>query len=259
MSVRIGLRGRNGAAPADGGVRTATAGMAAGHCAGSQRTTASGVVPDAKDHPPFTEGALPVRQRVESRVRAEVSGRDHVFQLRDGRLEGRIAPQELPGPVAARQRRHGRLRRRAAQGNIVSRPREDMQRPRSMAPSRKQRSQVVAMRAPARSIRFLTPRAAKRRRAWRRRPCADRQSEDATSRTGCAQSRSGEAQIRAVSAGRTNHGDGPRDARAASCARRRWFGLRRARSASPPCRPTRSTAPSRPTGWCGRDWLRCPC
>jgi hypothetical protein len=101
-------------------VRTATAGMAAGHSAGSQRTTASGAVPDAKDHPPFAEGALPVRQRVEGRIRAEISGRDHVFELRDGRLEGRIAPQELPRPVAARQRRHGRLCQCVAHDDILN-------------------------------------------------------------------------------------------------------------------------------------------
>ena len=186
-------RGRNGAAPAEGGVRTATTGMAAGHKAGSQRTTASRVVPDAKDHPPFAEGALPAGQRVEGRMRAEIAECNHGFQLRDGRLEGRIAPQELPGPVPARQRRHCRLRARIAYENVFDRPREDMLRPRSMAPSRQRLSKAAAMRAPAGSTRVPSPSPARSGRMSRPRPCAGRPWDSARQRAAWARSPEGGA------------------------------------------------------------------
>jgi hypothetical protein len=57
-------------------------------------------------------------------------------------------------------------------GDIINRPREEMLRPRSMAPSRKRLSKVVAMRAPARSTRSVNPCAENTRRALFRRQCA---------------------------------------------------------------------------------------
>lgn len=102
--------------------------MTARHSIGFQRTTASCVAPDAKNHPPVREGVLPIRQFVQGRMHIDIPRRDHGLQFRERRLEGRIAPQELPGPVTARQLHH-RRHQRDARRDVVTRPRKDMRRP----------------------------------------------------------------------------------------------------------------------------------